>query len=634
MVAEITVTLPDNSQRKYKKGITGKEIAESIGKRLAEDALAVKVNDKILDLSRVIEADCKLQILTADSKEGKSVLWHSSAHVMATAVKELFPKVKLGIGPPIDQGFYYDFLMDHSFAPEDLEKIEKKMLEHIQANEVFVRTEFSKKEATEKVKTEPLKTELVKELLEDKPSFYTNGPFTDLCRGPHVPSTGYIKAVKLLKTSSAYWKGNEKNAQLQRIYGISFVKEKQLAEYLNMIQEAEKRDHVKLGKELDLLSVHPEAPGMPFLHAKGMIIWNELVKFWMKEHAKRNYKIVNTPQVMKKDLWITSGHWENYRENMYSFQIDDYDFAIKPMNCPGHILLFKEKRHSYKELPLKIAELGIVHRHERSGVLHGLFRVRKFTQDDSHIFCMENQIEQEVLNIIELMDLTYKTIGFTNYHIELSTRPEKSMGTEEQWQKAEQTLKNALEKTGKKYKINPGDGAFYGPKIDFHIQDAIGRTWQCGTIQLDFNQPERFDVTYVGDDDQKHRPYLIHRVIFGSLERFLGVLIEHYAGNFPLWLSPEQTRIITVSDAQLPAALKLKEQLLENEIRAEVDERTETLGKKVRDAQLEKVPVLITLGEKEVQENTVTIRARDGKLSTFKVSEFIEWMQKQIKEKK
>ncbi|PIU21794.1 MAG: threonine--tRNA ligase [Candidatus Diapherotrites archaeon CG08_land_8_20_14_0_20_34_12] len=630
----INIQLPDGSKKEFEKGITTLDVAKSIGAKLAKDSVAAQVNDKLVDLSYKIETDCELKIITKNSKEGLDVLRHSSSHVMAEAVLELFPDAKLGIGPAIEEGFYYDFGVKKPFEPADLEGIEKKVIEIIKRNETFERKELKKKEAIQLLKDNPYKKELIEELPDEIISIYSNGKFTDLCRGPHIPNTLLIGGFKILKSSSAYWKGNEKNATMQRIYGISFFEKKDLEDWINLREEAAKRDHVKLGKELDLFSLHPEAPGFVFMHPKGMVIWNELMNFWHDLHFKAEYDLINTPLIMKKHLWVTSGHWDHYKENMYFTKIDDEDYAIKPMNCPGGILVYKEKRHSYKELPLRLGELGTVHRHERSGVLHGLFRVRKFTQDDAHIFCTEEQIENEISKIIELADSVYKTVGFKEYHVELSTRPENSMGSDVIWERATNALENALKKKNMKYKINAGDGAFYGPKIDFHIKDALGRTWQCATIQVDFSMPERFDLYYIGEDDKKHRPVMLHRVLFGSVERFLGILIEHYAGKFPLWLSPVQTRIITVSDEFNNEAEKICQKLREHKIRAEFDNRKESIGRKVRDAELEKIPYIITIGKKEIESGKLAVRSRDQKITLLDLEEFVKNLEKEIEEKK
>ncbi|MBN2067865.1 MAG: threonine--tRNA ligase [Candidatus Diapherotrites archaeon] len=566
--------------------------------------------------------------------EDRERLWHSSSHVMAAAVKQLYPGTKLAIGPAIEEGFYYDFDVEKPFKPEDLEKIEKRVEEIIKSNERFEKSEVSKKEAMELFKGEPYKIELINELPGSKASIYTTGSFVDLCKGPHIESTLQIGAVKLLRVSGAYWRGSEKNKMLQRIYGISFPDKKQLKQWVHLREEAEKRNHLKLGKELDLFSMHAEAPGCVFIHAKGMVIWNALVGFWREEHRKAGYVEIKTPAILKKTLWEQSGHWDHYKENMYFTQIDGEDFAVKPMNCPGGILVYKTKRHSYKELPLRIAELGEVHRHELSGVLNGLFRVRKFTQDDAHIYCTEEQIEQEIGKVIELVDRFYKAFGFP-YQVELSTRPLKAMGSRQVWDRAEDALKKALSKKKMQFKINEGDGAFYGPKIDFHIRDSLGRTWQCATIQLDFSMPEKFGLEYIGSDDKPKRPVMLHRVIYGSMERFLGILIEHYAGAFPLWLSPVQAAVIAISDKHNAYAEKVCREMDQAGIRAELDARNETVSYKVRDWQKQKANYILVVGDREKKQGTVNVRQRNGKVvGAVKVKKLAEKLLKEIESKK
>lgn len=561
-----------------------------------------------------------------------STLRHSASHVLAEAVKELFPEVKLAIGPAIEDGFYYDFDKETPFTPEDLKNIQKKMREIIKKNEKFEKIEMSYAEAKKQLKDEPYKLELLKELKDkgEKISFYKSGNFMDLCAGPHVESTGDIKAYKLLKVAGAYWRGNSDNKQLQRIYGTAFESKEELKEYLRLREEAEKRDHRKLGKKLELFSFHEEAPGMAFFLPKGMIVWNELVGFWRKEHEKAGYVEIKTPILMNRHLWETSGHWDNYRENMYTTVIDDMDYAIKPMNCPGSFLVYKEKTHSYREFPLKMGEIGLVHRHELSGVLSGLFRVRSFHQDDAHIFMTEDQIMEEVLGVLNLAERFYSQFGL-DYSLELSTRPEKSIGTDNQWEKATNGLKQALEKKGKEYSINEGDGAFYGPKIDLHIKDALGRTWQCGTVQLDMSNPERFDLTYEGDDGKKHRPVMIHRVIYGSLERFFGVLVEHYAGKFPLWLSPVQVRLLPIADRHIDFCKEVMEQMQYAGLRVELDDKAETINKKVRNAQVQQVNYILVIGDNEVKSKTVNVRTRDNKIHGEKKPDaFIKELLKEI----
>ncbi|MEM2121373.1 MAG: threonine--tRNA ligase, partial [Candidatus Woesearchaeota archaeon] len=577
-----------------------------------KNAFAAKVNGEIKDVDTKIKKDDKVEILDFNSPEAKSIFWHSTAHLLAHAVTTIFKNAKPTIGPSIEEGFYYDFDMQ-SLSPDDLKIIEEKMRELANKKIPIIRKEISKEEAKKIFKDNPYKIELINELEEEKVSIYQQDDFVDLCRGPHVPNTSYLKNFKLLKVSGAYWKGDSSNKQLQRIYGISFPTKEELDNYLKMREEAEKRDHRKIGRELDLFSFHEEGPGFPFIHPKGMIILNELISYWREVHKEAGYQEIRTPIVLNKELWIRSGHWDHYKNNMYFTKIDNLDYAIKPMNCPGGILVYKSRIRSYKEFPLKLAEFGIVHRHELSGVIGGLLRVRAFTQDDAHIFITEEQIDQAIIDLIKLIDGMYKKFGF-QYHVELSTRPENFMGSLELWDKAENALKNSLEKCNLKYKINPGDGAFYGPKIDFHIKDCIGRTWQCATIQLDFQMPLRFELTYEGPDGRKHVPVMIHRVVYGSLERFFGILIEHFGGKFPLWLSPTQIIILTVADRHKEYAEEIKELMKKENIRVEIDDSAETIPKKVRNAQIQKIPLIITIGDKEVSSKTLAVRTLDGKV--------------------
>lgn len=624
---QIKVTLKGKEQKLFKKGITAAEIAKNISPKLAKNAIAAKVNGTVSDLSYMIFDDTELEILTFDDEEGKRVFWHSTAHVMAQAVKRLFPDVKLAIGPAIDSGFYYDFEREKGFTPDEIEQIEQEMKNIISANLEFMRFEISREDALNKFNemSEPYKVELVEDLPQDvKISFYKQGDFTDLCAGPHIISTGMIKAFKLTSVAGAYWRGDEQNKMLQRIYGISFPKKSMLDEHLAKLEEAKKRDHRRLGKDLGIFSIHEEGPGFPFFHPKGMVIWNLLTRFWRKEHKKRGYLEIKTPIILNEELWRESGHWDHYKENMYFTKIDEKNYAVKPMNCPGAMLMFNSEVHSYRELPIRYGELGLVHRHELSGVLHGLMRVRCFTQDDAHIFMMPSQIEEEIIGVIDLVDTFYKVFGF-DYNVELSTRPENSMGSADMWNKATSTLESALKSKGIAYKVNEGDGAFYGPKIDFHLKDSLDRTWQCGTIQLDFQMPERFDLTYIGPDGERHRPVMIHRVIFGSIERFIGILIEHFAGAFPLWLAPVQVRILPISEKHMEYAKIVKEKLESVDIRVELDPRNEKIGYKIRDAQLHKIPYMLILGDKEEKEGTVSLRTRDvGDLGTKKLEEIIQ----------
>ncbi len=609
---KINLVLPDGSSKSYDKNVTGLEVAKSIGPRLAQDALAIDVNGKLVDLSKKIDKDSKIKILTFKDKEGIGVFRHSTAHVLAQAVIDLFPKALPTIGPVVEEGFYYDFDIDHHFTPEDVSKIEKKMWEIVNKDYKFERKELSEKEAKKIFKNNKYKIELIEEFNEPS-SAYKQGNFIDLCRGPHILSTRKIEAFKIIKIAGAYWKGDAKNKQLQRIYGISFPEKKQLKDYLQLLEEAEKRDHRKIGKQLDLFSLHEEGPGFIFFHPKGVVIINILKYFLRKELDKLDYKEVMTPMILSRTLWEQSGHWDHYKENMYFTKVEGKDFAVKPMNCPGAILIYKEKLPSYRDLPIRFAEFGVDHRHELSGVLAGLFRVRAFTQDDAHIFCMQNQIQKEVLQLIDLTDFIYKTFNFA-YHIELSTRPEKFTGKIENWNKAEKALEDALNKRKVKFKINPGDGAFYGPKIDFHIKDCLGRTWQCATIQVDFSMPDKFSLNYIAEDGNKHRSAMIHRTILGSIERFLGILIEHYAGKFPLWLAPVQVKILTVADRFNLYAKKIKEELERDNLRVELDTRTESVGRKVWEAQLQKIPIIINVGEKEEKNKTVAVRTLNNKL--------------------
>lgn len=566
----------------------------------------------------------------------ESMYWHTTSHIMAQAVKRLFPNAKVTIGPAIDKGFYYDFDVEKPFTEEDLQKIEEEMRRIIKEDLVIERFELKREDAIKLMedRNEPYKVELIKELPDGEIiSFYKQGEFTDLCRGPHLPSTGCVKAIKLLSSSGAYWRGDEHNKMLQRIYGISFPKQSEIDEYLNMLEEAKKRDHKKLGKDLELFMMSPEGPGFPFFLPKGMVLRNILEDYWRKIHKENGYVEIKTPMILNEELWHRSGHWEHYKENMYTTKIDDIDYGIKPMNCPGGMIVYKNSLHSYKELPIRAGELGLVHRHEKSGQLNGLFRVRCFTQDDAHIFCLPDQIQDEIKGVMKLVDEVYSKFGF-DYTIELSTRPEDSMGADELWEMAEGALKQVLKDTGKEYALNEGDGAFYGPKIDFHIKDCLGRDWQCGTIQLDFQMPERFDLTYIGEDGEKHRPVMLHRVIFGSIERFIGIITEHFAGAFPLWLSPVQVSILPISDNQKEYATKIKNELEKLDIRVELDDRQEKIGYKIREAQLQKVPYMLILGEKEVLTNTVGVRVRkQGDIGQMSLDDFITRVKKEIEDK-
>ncbi len=632
-MSKIRITFPDGDSKEFDQGVTGLEIANSISEGLGRAACAIKVDAEVQDLALPINQDAKVQILTYKDEEGKEVFLHSAAHLLAHAITELYPYAKLTIGPVVEEGFYYD--IDHEpFTPEDLKKIEQKMHEIMKRKETISRDMISKNKALELFKDNGYKIEMIDDLEEGSISIYRQGSFVDLCRGPHLPHTGQIKAFKLTKIAGAYWRADAKNKQLQRIYGIAFPDKKDLKEYIKLREEAEKRDHRKIGKQLELYSFHEEAPGMPYFLPKGMVIWEELVNYWMDEHKKAGYRLVKTPIMMNRILWERSGHWMNYRENMYTTKIDEMDYAIKPMNCPGGMLIFNEKTHSYRDLPLRMGEIGLVHRHELSGVLSGLFRVRAFHQDDAHIFMTEEQITEEILGVLNLSKKFYHLFGL-EYSLELSTRPEKSIGTDEQWEKATEGLRKALEETGEDFNINQGDGAFYGPKIDIHIKDVIGRTWQCGTIQLDMSLPERFELTYEGADGKKHSPVVIHRVIYGSLERFFGIMVEHYAGKFPLWLSPVQVKILTVADRHDEYAEFLRKKFFDAGVRVELDTRAESIPKKVREAQLQQVNYILVVGDKEQEVQTINVRTRDNVVHGEKQPDkFLDEILVEIKDKK
>ncbi len=633
---KVNVTLKDGVVKEYSQNVTILQIAQDIGPRLAKEAVAGEVNNKIVGLKYTVDEDAQVNILKFEDEKGKDIFRHTSSHILAQAVKRLYPGTKLAIGPAIENGFYYDFDSEHRFTEEDFEKIEKEMQKIIKDDLNIERFELPRDEAVQYMKEldEPYKVELIQDLAEDAIiSFYKQGDFVDLCAGPHLPSTKPVKAIKLLSVAGAYWRGNEKNAMLQRIYGTSFPKKKLLDEYLNRLEEAKKRDHRKLGKELDLFSIQEEGPGFPFFHPKGMIIRNILEDFWRKSHIQRGYEEIKTPIILNEQLWHTSGHWDHYKENMYFTNIDDSAYAVKPMNCPGSMLLYKRKMYSYRDFPIRLAELGLVHRHELSGALHGLMRVRCFTQDDAHIFMLPDQIKDEIKGVIDFVDYVYNLFGF-KYHIELSTRPESSMGSDQEWNMAIDALKEALIEKNIPYRINEGDGAFYGPKIDFHLEDCIGRTWQCGTIQLDFQMPQRFDLTYIGSDGEKHRPVMIHRVIFGSIERFIGILIEHFAGKFPVWLAPVQVKILPIVDKYNDYADKIADEMRAHDIRVELDVRNEKVGYKIREAQLEKVPYMVIIGEKEMSSNKISVRSRDqGELGSQEIKSFIQKIENEVKNK-
>ena len=621
--------------REFEAPKTALEIAASLSQALKKEALAVKVDGEVQGLTTVIDRDCALEFLTFADEEGRRVYRHTASHVMAQAVKALWPEAKLAIGPAIENGFYYDFDCDTAFSTEDFKKIEKEMERIVKANYPIVRSEKPRAEAIAYMqeKGEPYKVELIEDLPEDAViSFYTQGDFTDLCAGPHLPSTGYVKAVKIMSVAGAYWRGSEKNKMLQRLYATAFPKKADLDAYVQQLEEAKKRDHRRLGRELDLFDVRDEGPGFPFFYPKGMILRNILEDYWREIHRKAGYEEIKTPIMLNRGLWERSGHWDHYKENMYTTKIDDTDFAIKPMNCPGGILVYERRAWSYRDLPIRSGELGLVHRHEKSGTLHGLMRVRCFTQDDAHIFMRPDQIRDEIKGVYQLIDEVYKVFGF-QYTVELSTRPENSIGTDEMWALATDGLQGALDDLGVTYTVNEGDGAFYGPKIDFHLRDCLGRTWQCGTIQLDMNLPERFDLTYVGADGEKHRPVMIHRVVFGSIERFIGILTEQFAGAFPLWLSPVQVRILTITDRADAAAKDLQAKLEKAGIRTEIDLRNEKIGFKIREAQMQKIPYMFVLGDKEVENGVLSVRSRKGAVETMTYDEVLAKLREEIETK-
>ncbi|MDD4172300.1 MAG: threonine--tRNA ligase [Syntrophomonas sp.] len=632
----INISLKDGSRREYPEGISPLQIAESISPKIAKNAVAALFNHQVIDLNAKIYNDGELELLDFEDDKARSVYRHSSSHIMAQAVKRLWPNTKFAIGPAVDKGFYYDFDTEHTFTPEDFARIEKEMESIIKSNYPIVRKELPRGEAIQffQEKNEDYKVELIEDLPEDAViSLYQQGEFVDLCAGPHLPSTGKVKAVKLMSLAGAYWRGDERNKMLQRIYATSFPKQAMLDDYLNKLEEAKKRDHRKLGKELGLFVLLDEGPGFPFFLPKGMVLRNELEQYWREQHQKAGYQEIRTPIILNRELWERSGHWDHYKENMYFTKIDEQDFAVKPMNCPGGILVYKQNLHSYRELPLRIGEMGLVHRHEMSGVLHGLMRVRAFTQDDAHIFMLPEQIIDEIKGVMKLVDLFYKQFGFS-YFVELSTQPENSMGSKEDWDIATDALKQALDENGLQYKINEGDGAFYGPKIDFHLQDSLDRTWQCGTIQLDFQMPEKFDLTYIGEDGEKHRPVMIHRVIYGSMERFIGILTEHFGGAFPTWLAPIQVRVLPITERQHAYAQQVIARLTSEGVRVEADKRSEKIGYKIREGQLQKIPYLLVVGDKEVQANTVAVRHRkEGDLGALGLEEFAAKITAEIKKR-
>ena len=635
-MADVKIILPDGSAKEYAAGTTLGEAVKQLSNSLAKKVLAANVNGELTDLREELVDGSEVAFLTFEEDGGKHTLRHTASHVMAQAVKRLWPEAKLAIGPAIDKGFYYDIDMEHTLTPEDLTKIEKEMSRIVKENLPITKSVMSRQEAIEffKSKNEDYKVELIEDLPEDAViSCYAQGDFIDLCAGPHVASTGKVKAFKLQSIAGAYWRGDEKNKMLQRIYGTAFEKKEELDAYLHLLEEAAKRDHRKLGKELGLFVIKEEGPGFPFFLPKGMALRNELENFWREVHHDFEYDEIRTPIILNKQLWETSGHWDHYRENMYTTIIDDEEYAIKPMNCPGGILVYQNEMHSYRDLPLRYAELGLVHRHELSGALHGLFRVRAFTQDDAHVFMLPEQMQSELMKVIELFDRIYSQFGL-KYHVELSTKPDNAMGDDAIWEAATEALRNAIEAKGIDYVINPGDGAFYGPKLDYHIEDSLGRTWQCGTIQLDMNLPERFNVEYIGEDGQKHRTIMIHRACFGSMERFIGILTEHYAGAFPTWMAPVQVKVLPISEKHVEYANQLAKQMRHDYVRVEVDDRNEKIGYKIRQAQMEKVPYMLVVGDKEMEDNSVNVRKHGGdELGTVPFDEFFNSIKIEIKER-
>ena len=635
-MADVKIILPDGSAKEYAAGTTLGEAVKQLSNSLAKKVLAANVNGELTDLREELVDGSEVAFLTFEEDGGKHTLRHTASHILAQAVKRLWPEAKLAIGPAIDKGFYYDIDMEHTLTPEDLTKIEKEMSRIVKENLPITKSVMSRQEAIEffKSKNEDYKVELIEDLPEDAViSCYAQGDFVDLCAGPHVASTGKVKAFKLQSIAGAYWRGDEKNKMLQRIYGTAFEKKEELDAYLHMLEEAAKRDHRKLGKELGLFVIKEEGPGFPFFLPKGMALRNELENFWREVHHEFDYEEIRTPIILNKQLWETSGHWFHYRENMYTTIIDDEEYAIKPMNCPGGILVYQNEMHSYRDFPLRYAELGLVHRHELSGALHGLFRVRAFTQDDAHVFMLPDQMQSELMKVIELFDRIYSQFGL-KYHVELSTKPDNAMGDDAIWEQATEALRNAIEAKGIPYVINPGDGAFYGPKLDYHIEDSLGRTWQCGTIQLDMNLPERFQIEYVGEDGQKHRPIMIHRACFGSMERFIGILTEHYAGAFPTWMAPVQVKILPISEKHVEYAKELAKQMHRDYVRVEVDDRSEKIGYKIRQAQMAKVPYMLVVGDKEVEEGTVNVRKHGGdELGSVPFEEFFNSIKIEIKER-
>ena len=631
----IKLTMPDGAVREAEAGISALDFVKSVSNSLAKKVLAVKINGETKDITTVLNSDAEIQFLTFEDADGRWALRHTGSHILAQAIKRVFKdeNVQLAIGPAIDNGFYYDIDMEHRITEDDLKTIEKEMNKIVKENLKLERKEVSRQEALDMFNAagEGYKVELINDLPEDATiSLYTQGEFTDLCAGPHVISTGKVKAIKVQSVAGAYWRGDVNRKMLQRVYATAFEKKDELDAYLHMLEEAAKRDHRKLGKELDLFSLHEEGPGFPFFHPNGMVIRNELINYWREVHRRYGYQEIKTPMILNRALWERSGHWAHYKDNMYFTQIDEEDYAIKPMNCPGGMMVYKTQTHSYRDLPLRAGELGLVHRHELSGALHGLFRVRNFTHDDAHIFMTPDQIEGEIQKVIDLFDEVYSTFGL-EYHAELSTRPDDSMGDDDMWELATNGLRNALNNRGLKYIVNEGDGAFYGPKIDFHLKDSIGRTWQCGTIQLDMQLPEKFDLTYVGEDGLKHRPVMIHRVVYGSIERFIGILIENYAGAFPVWMAPVQAKVLPITDKHMDYAYDIKKKLFDMGYRIEVDERNEKIGYKMREAQVKKIPYMLVVGDQEVENGTVSVRKHGERDTvTMSIDEFVAMLQNKI----
>jgi threonyl-tRNA synthetase len=629
----VTITLPDGSTKQFESAPTGLDVARSISEGLARDCVAMEIDGQVQDLYLSIDNDATLRLITTRDEEALEIMRHSAAHVMAQAILRLYDTARLTIGPVIEDGFYYDIDMA-PISEDDFAKIEAEMKKIVKAKLPIRREQIGKADALALYKDEPYKLEMIQDLPDGTISLYRQEEFVDLCRGPHVPHTGFVKAFKLMKVSGAYWRADQSKAQLQRIYGTAYFDKKALKAHLTFLEEARKRNHRKIGEAQELFSFHDEAPGMPFFHPRGMVMWNLLLDFWREEHRRAGYVEIKTPIMLQRSLWVRSGHWENYRENMYTSEVDEIEYAIKPMNCPGGMLLYKNRPHSYRELPWRVAEVGLVHRHELSGVLSGLFRVRAFHQDDAHIYMMPDQIEAEILGVLRLVERLYGVFGL-GFHLELSTRPEKSIGSDEQWEIATNGLRSALEAYGADYQLNEGDGAFYGPKIDIHIKDALGRTWQCGTIQLDMSQPERFDLTYVDRDNQRRRPIMIHRTVLGSIERFFGILIEHFAGKYPLWLAPVQAVVLPINDDLAPYAGEVRDGLMDAGLRAELDDRAESLNKKVRESQLRQIPLILTIGAKEQAAGTLSVRTLDGNVRYGVAREaFLDTVQAHIRDRK